>query len=978
MTLRRTTPPAAPEGRLAEPGPGGAGDAPWSGFLAGLESAIDAHAIVAATDAAGTITHVNDRFCTISGYSREELLGANHRILKSGAHPPEFYADLWATISGGRTWRGVICNRAKDGRLYWVDSTIVPFADASGRPARYLALRTEVTRLKETEEELGRLTRELERRVEERTLALEEANRALSREMEERRHTTEKLAKRESLYRLLFQSVTDYFYTVEVRHGKAVHTEHMKGCEAVTGYGPEEFSADPMLWIKMVAADDRPAVEAQATAALEGRTPPPLEHRIVRKDGEVRWIRNTIVVRRDEKGRLAYYDGIISDITSSRLAQEEVKRLNQELEGRVIERTAQLKAASEQLRILFDFAPVGISWVEWGNPDVYHLNERFCQIIGLTAKEAESFDNIMAATHPDDRLRQRRLIEELWSGRRDRYSVEKRYLHRDGRVVWANLTVAVLRDGRGRIVQQFAMVEDITERREAEDRVRRSEARFRRYVENANEILYSLSADERFLYVSPIWTAKLGHPVEDVIGQPVATFVHEEDMGAFREFLAHVLEHGRSTFSVEYRVRHADGRPRWHASSGAVYFDEAGEKLYMGVARDITERKRNQEELRASLARRDELSHIINRSPSVVVLWRAGEGWPVEFISRNISQYGYAPEEFLSGRIGFVNIMHPADAERVAREVVEHGKAGHGEYRQEYRILARDGSVHWIDDRTLVRTDATGTVTHHEGILTDITERVAAEERERENREREMRVARDVQRHLLPGAFPELPEVEVGSLYIPSGHLGGDYFDFFEVAPRRWAFVVGDVSGKGASAALIMAACRTALRLEARRAPSPGALLRSVNRLIHPDMPEGMFISMVCAVLDLDERRLRFARAGHETPIVVRAADGAVEPPEAAGLALGLDEGALFDEILEERELVLGPGDLFTLYTDGLTEATNGLQEEFGGGRLARLLAEHRALGARELATAVNAAIEDFAVAGAVHDDRTMLILRMR
>lgn len=950
----------------------------WPEFLERLRCAVDAHAIVASTDAAGNITYANDRFCEVSGYARSELLGSNHRILKSGQHPAEFYADMWRTITAARIWRGQICNRAKSGKLYWVDTTIVPFLDGASRPVQYISLRTEITRLKDVEEALSRLTHNLEVRVQERTAELAQVNAALQSEMEQRRSAAEKVSQSESLYRLLFQSVTDYFYTVEVRDARAVRTEHTHGCMTVTGYSAAEFSADPLLWIKMVVPEDRNAVEAQARAALEGRTPPPLEHRINRKDGAVRWIRNTIVIRRDPDGRVAYYDGIISDITASRVAQEEIRRLNQELELRVQERTAQLKAASEQFRLVFEHAPVGISWVEWGNPDRYHLNERFCQIIGLSPTESESFENIMQATHPDDRARQRLLTEELWSGKRDRYALEKRYVHRDGHVVWANLTVAVLRDERGRMTQQFAMIEDISERREAEQRLRRSEQRFRRFVENANEILYSLTAEGRLLYVSPIWTAKLGHTIDEVVGHLIADFIHPNDRTLFHDFLQLVLQRGRSSSSVEYRALHKDGQYRWHASSGAVYFDELGEKLYMGVARDISERKRNQEELRGALARREELARIIHRSPSVVVLWRATEGWPVEFVSQNIAQFGYSAEEILSGRVGFLSIIHPEDRDRVVEEVRAHATAAHREYSQEYRLVARDGVVHWIDDRTILRLDDDGRVTHHEGILTDITARKAAEQRESEIRERDLRTAREVQRHLLPNAMPAVSELDVDSLYIPSRHIGGDYYDFFEVAPRRWAFVVADVSGKGASAALVMAACRTALRIEALRQPSPAALLRAVNRMIHPDMPEGMFISMFYGILDLDAHQLTYSRAGHETPLLIRAAGGAVELLAPSGIAIGLDAGTLFDEALEEQSVQMLRGDLLVLYTDGITEAMNEAEEEFGRERLLQTLSAGRTWPAGALTQSVDRAIRAFAGTRVPGDDRTLVIVRVR
>ncbi|CAM3132800.1 PAS domain S-box protein [Rariglobus hedericola] len=636
--------------------------------------------------------------------------------------------------------------------------------------------------------------------------------------------------------------------------------------------------------------------------------------------------------------------------------------------------------AASQLKLFFEHAPIGLSWREVdenGRPGKNIVNKRFCELIGLTPEQASNIDNVHKITHPDDWARQKALTAEIYAGKRNGFVLEKRYERPDGREVMCELTVVVLRNAEGRVTHHFAMLEDVSARHAAEQDLRRSESRWRTYLKIASEILFAITPEGTYKFVSDAWTPKLGHEVAEIIGHDYTEFIHPEELSLFRDFIAETLELGVSPRGIEYRVRHKDGHWVWHATTGSAYTDRDGRRAFFGVGRDVSIRRKAQEELKLALARREELEQIVNRSPSIVVLWLAEENWPVEYVSQSIRQFGYQPEDFTSRRLSFRGITHPDDRERVGAEVEAHAATNHHEYSQEYRIVCADGSVRWVDDHTVVRFDPEGNVTHHEGLITDITPRKDAEDRERALRERDLRLAGEVQHQLRPHVFPDIGEVEIEALSQASLHIGGDYYDVLPVDGRRWGFVIADVAGKGPAAALMMAACRATLRLCAAGEPSAATVVRRVNRALHGDMPPGMFISLFYGILDLDTNRLTYVRAGHEPALLLKAG-GELELLSAGGLALGFDEGPVFDSLLEEAVLDLGPGDLLALYTDGITEAANASGDEFGRDRLVTTLVGQEETPLPRVVEKLNRYLRQFSALASRNDDRTLLLVRPR
>ena len=249
--------------------------------------------------------------------------------------------------------------------------------------------------------------------------------------------------------------------------------------------------------------------------------------------------------------------------------------------------------------------------------------------------------------------------------------------------------------------------------------------------------------------------------------------------------------------------------------------------------------------------------------------------------------------------------------------------------------------------------------------------RTARDRVERRRLERDLAIARDIQRSFLPASAPRVPGFDFAGTSISHDKVGGDYYDFIAVSETRLGLAVADVSGKGIPAALLMAGFRMCLLAEIRNEFAIRAVMRKVNQLLHESTERHRFVTAFYGVLDWQNGVLIFSNAGHNPPLLLHA-DGTGEELSEGGVALGVLE----DTRYEERPVALREGDVLVMYTDGMSEAEDENGEQFGPERIEKVVREHPGHTARELTQDLVAAVLDWAGEKGPGDDLTLIVMR--
>jgi PAS domain S-box-containing protein len=745
-----------------------------AGLVAAVEQAADAIVI---TGVDGTIRYVNPAFTTLTGYSQAEALGQNPRLLKSGQTPAAVYEELWSTVAAGRVWHGELLNRRKDGSVYREEMQIAPVEGSPGQIVSYIAIKRDVTRVR-AESEAQALLAAIVQSSDDAIVAYSPAGTILTwnrgAEAVFGYSSAETIGKPMTMLIPGERQLSFWRLTGLVIEGHSVnHHEsaglHREGREfhLWVSNSPVRNTAGEVIAISVVMRDITAHKEAERDRALLASIVESSEDAICAGtlDGTV------VSWNRGAETLLGYQSAeIVGKNVTLLAAAGRVEKVAQHLravrqgisvsafdtvmrtkDGREVEislsaspirdaagevvgacaivRDARqrvqaerkLRESEERFREVFENAPVGM-YVCAVDGRLLQVNTALCRMLGYSSQELKG--------KPWTDLCHRDEVESSISGRDmllrtpgARLDLEKRYIGRDGTVVWVRVRVSLVRNSAGDPLYFVVHVEDITARKRAEEAVRESEERFRMMADGCPSAMWVTDAAGGSLFVNRAYRELRGVTGEEAQGGGWQLPIHPEDAPGYTEaFQNAVREH--AAFRAEARFRDAAGQWRWVASCAEPRFSASGAYLgHVGISPDITERKRAEEALREAEARHRILAQALESADECVSITDCEDR--ILYVNAAFLQtYGYQESELIGQHAGILRSSRTS--EEAERQILPAAIAG--SWCGELWHRSKEGREFLISLARSAVCDENGRKIAVVGIARDITERKRAEQ----------------------------------------------------------------------------------------------------------------------------------------------------------------------------------------------------------------------------------------------------------
>lgn len=478
-----------------------------------------------------------------------------------------------------------------------------------------------------------------------------------------------------------------------------------------------------------------------------------------------------------------------------------------------------------------------------------------------------------------------------------------------------------------------------------------------RLFDLALEMLCVAGTDGYFKQINPAFERTLGYSRQELLARPFVDFVHPEDRQKTLDELER-LRAGTPTVCFENRYRCRDGSYRWLAWTA---LPRQHEQLIYATASDVTARKRAEQRFHLLLESAPDSMVIVDREGRIVLVNAQTE-----------RLFGYTRAELIGQP---VEVLVP---ERVR---AAHAQARRGYHaRPEARPMGSrpDLSCRRKDGSQFIAEISLSPIETEEGLLVasairDVTERRRAEGAARQN-EVQLLAAQKIQEALLPRAAPALPGFDIAGATYPAEFAAGDHFDYLAMYGGNTGIVVGDVSGHGFSAALVMALTHAYLRSLAQVYYQTEDILARTNQLLAEELEDDRFVTLFFARLDPRSRKLSYVNAGHPSAYVLDGSGELRHCLESTSLPLGVLPDSPF---VTGEAVSLCPGDLVLLLTDGVLEAASPDREEFGPLRTLEVVRANRHEPARQIIASLWRALCDFAQGERLHDDVTAVVLKV-